>query len=118
MEFKQFFGQKRTKTVINNGLSENNNDETKDERTEPGTVMVSNLLDNVTEKQLQQLFEEFGLIQRVKVVRTKDFATKEWVGNGTAFITFWDKDDAKKALKHNGLLWNYTRLIVQRSQNR
>lgn len=98
MEFKQYFGQPRSKT---------------------GTIMITELLDDATERELQNLFEEFGSIQRVKVLRTRNRDTGEWVGNGVAYITFWDKDDALDALdalEFNGLLYNYSRIKVKFSQ--
>src|SRR6266496_4567569 len=84
----------------------------KDEKTTPGTVRVSELITDVSEQELRDLFKEFGSIQRVRIPRPFDKKSKQRESNGTAYITFWDKKDAEKALDHNRLLWRNSRILV------
>ena len=83
--------------------------------TKTGKIEVRNLLEDVTEKEIRQLFEGYGSIQQIRIPRKKNYGTKEWDGVGVAYVTFWDAEDAKEALGENGRLWNHCRLEVKRA---
>ena len=85
------------------------------ETTKTGKIEVRNLLEDVTEKEIRQLFEGYGSIQQVRIPRKKNYETKEWDGVGTAYVTFWNEEDAKEALGENGRLWDHCRLEVKRA---
>jgi RNA recognition motif-containing protein len=76
------------------------------------TVRVSELLENVTEAELKELFSEVGKVKYVKVSRTKNYKTQEWEGRGFAFVTFYDEKTAREALSYNNMLWQYQRIKV------
>ena len=122
MDFHQYFGKKNTGT--NDGTN------TTEQRPTPGTILVTELMDDVTERELQQLFETFGSIRQVKIPRERAGPVSkkptetgvrekvEWVGKGIAYITFWDKDDALDALDYDGLLFQHGRIHVKKSRTR
>ena len=78
------------------------------------TIKISQLIDGVTVPELKDLFSDFGKgkIKSVKIARTQDPKTNEWVDRGFAFVTFRDEETAKKALEYDHLLWNHTRIRV------
>ena len=84
-----------------------------------GTLIVTDLLEDVSDYQIRSLFEPYGRIQQVKVPRVKDKKTGEWWGRGIAFVTFWKKEDAETALKEvDGALFHHTRIRVKWSSRR
>lgn len=141
MDFSEYFGQKRKnqsshqtdKTTEGIKTEERNTEERNTEgrktdlgnlfvsdrpKVNPGAIVVTDLLEDVTERELQTLFERFGSIQRIYVPRkaVKAGGTKEWVGNGTAYITFWDANDANSALSLHGTPWKYSCIKVYRTE--
>jgi translation initiation factor 3 subunit G len=58
------------------------------------TVRVSNLPEEATEADLQELFKPFGKVVRTFLAKDK---TKQ-VSRGFAFVTFANKDDAQRAI--------------------
>ncbi|CAF0828290.1 unnamed protein product [Brachionus calyciflorus] len=58
------------------------------------TVRVSNLPEEATENDLQELFKSFGKVVRVFLAKDK---TKQ-VSRGFAFVTFSSKDEAQRAI--------------------
>ena len=58
------------------------------------TVRVSNLPEEATDADLQELFKPFGRVSRVFLAKDK---TKN-VSRGFAFVTFMNKDDAQRAI--------------------
>ena len=58
------------------------------------TVRVSNLPEEATENDLQELFKPFGKVLRTYLAKDK---TKQ-VSRGFAFVTFANKDDAQRAI--------------------
>jgi translation initiation factor 3 subunit G len=58
------------------------------------TIRVTNLSENTTEADLQELFQRFGRISRVYLAKHKETLTSR----GFAFVTFVNKDDAAKAM--------------------
>jgi translation initiation factor 3 subunit G len=58
------------------------------------TVRVSNLPEEATETDIQELFKSFGRVNRVFLAKDK---TKN-VSRGFAFVTFGTKDDAQRAI--------------------
>lgn len=63
---------------------------------EQSTIRVTNLSEETKESDLQDLFKPFGPVQRIFLA--KDKHTQQ--SKGFAFITFYHKDDAAKAIKH------------------
>ncbi len=129
-EFRKYFGEKRKKTSY---LSQNPRRDIPEfigSRTEhqrrndrktiyddhQKTVRVNELLDTVTDRELKELFSDIGEVKQVKVPRTRDWNTDEWVGRGFGFVTFFDEETAREALRYNGILWNHTRIQVKMSQ--
>lgn len=58
------------------------------------TVRVSNLPEEATETDLQELFKPFGRVSRVFLAKDK---TKQ-ISRGFAFVTFSNKDEAQRAI--------------------
>lgn len=58
------------------------------------SVRVSNLPEEATEADLQELFKPFGKVTRVFLAKDK---TKQ-VSRGFAFVTFSNKDEAQRAI--------------------
>ena len=83
--------------------------------TKTGKIEVRNLLEDVTEREIRNLFEGYGSIQQIRIPRKKNHATKQWDGVEVAYVTFWNESDANDALGENGRLWNYCRLEVRSS---
>lgn len=74
---------------------------------EQSTIRVTNLSEETKESDLQDLFKPFGPVQRIFLA--KDKHTQQ--SKGFAFITFYHKDDASKAIQHlNG--YGYDHLIL------
>lgn len=129
-EFRKYLGEKREKKTsyltnprrdIPEFLGSRTEHQRKNDRKtiyddHQKTVRVNELLDTVTERELKELFSDFGEVMQVKVPRTHDRTTDEWVGRGFAFITFFDAETAREALRYNRLLWNHTRIQVKISQ--
>jgi len=64
-------------------------------RDEQATIRVTNLSEETKESDLQELFKPFGPIQRIYLA--KDKHTQQ--SKGFAFINFYNRDDAAKAIK-------------------
>jgi translation initiation factor 3 subunit G len=58
------------------------------------TIRVTNLSENTTEADLQDLFQRFGRISRVYLAKDKETMQSR----GFAFVSFVNKDDAAKAM--------------------
>lgn len=58
------------------------------------TIRVTNLSENTTEADLQELFQRFGRISRVYLAKHKETL----MSRGFAFVTFVNKDDAARAM--------------------
>jgi translation initiation factor 3 subunit G len=58
------------------------------------TLRVTNLSENTTEADLQELFQRFGRISRVYLAKDKETMQSR----GFAFVSFVNKDDAAKAM--------------------
>jgi len=72
------------------------------------SLRITNLSEEAKEGDLQELFGQFGRLQRVYMA--KDLATG--LGKGFAFVTYYNKEDAQKAInKLNG--HGYDNLIMQ-----
>jgi translation initiation factor 3 subunit G len=63
-------------------------------RDDLNTIRVTNISENTTEADLQELFQRFGRISRVYLAKDKDTL----VSRGFAFVSFVNKDDAAKAM--------------------
>jgi translation initiation factor 3 subunit G len=59
------------------------------------TIRVTNISENTTEADLQDLFQPFGRISRVYLAKDKE----TMVSRGFAFVSFVHKDDAAKAME-------------------
>ena len=59
------------------------------------TIRVTNLSENTTESDLQDLFQRFGRISRVYLAKDKDTLQSR----GFAFVSFVNKDDAARAME-------------------
>jgi RNA recognition motif-containing protein len=57
-------------------------------------VYVGNLSFDVTDEDLEKLFSAYGKIEEVKVIKDR-FSGKS---KGFAFVTFYEKEDMKKAI--------------------
>nr|XP_002131706.1 eukaryotic translation initiation factor 3 subunit G [Ciona intestinalis] len=64
-------------------------------RDEQATIRVTNLSEETKESDLQELFKPFGPLQRIYLA--KDKHTQQ--SKGFAFINFYNRDDAAKAIK-------------------
>ena len=72
------------------------------------TIRVTNISENTTEADLQDLFQPFGRISRVYLAKDKE----TMVSRGFAFVSFVHKDDAAKAMdKLQG--FGYDHLILK-----
>jgi len=72
------------------------------------SLRITNLSEDVREGDLQDLFGQFGRLQRVYLA--KDMATQQ--SRGFAFVTYWTREDAQRAIKNlNG--HGYDNLILQ-----
>ena len=58
------------------------------------TVRVSNLPEEATENDLQELFKPFGRVSRTFLAKDKSKQTSR----GFAFITFMNREDAQRAI--------------------
>ena len=59
------------------------------------TIRVTNLSENTTESDLQELFQRFGRISRVYLAKDKETLQSR----GFAFVSFVNKDDAARAME-------------------
>ena len=76
-------------------------------RRDENSVRVTNLSEDVTEGDLEELFGAFGQVQRIFIA--KDRETGE--SRGFAFVNFIHRDDAQRAInKLNG--FGYDNLIL------
>jgi translation initiation factor 3 subunit G len=66
-----------------------------DRRDDLNTLRVTNLSENTTEADLQELFQRFGRISRVYLAKDKETLQSR----GFAFVSFVNKDDAAKAME-------------------
>jgi len=74
------------------------------------TIRVTNLSEETTENDLQDMFRKFGHVQRVYLV--KDKLTNQ--SRGFAFITFTLRKDAQRAMEEmNGQGWDYLILSIE-----
>jgi len=74
------------------------------------TIRVTNLSEETTENDLQEMFRKFGHVQRVYLV--KDKLTN--LSRGFAFITFVLRKDAQRAMDEmNGQGWDYLILSIE-----
>lgn len=64
-------------------------------RDDLNTLRVSNLSENTTEADLQDLFQRFGRISRVYLAKDKETMQSR----GFAFVSFVNKDDAARAME-------------------
>lgn len=72
------------------------------------TIRVTNISENTTEVDLQELFQPFGRISRVYLAKDKE----THVSRGFAFVSFVSKDDAARAMeKLQG--YGYDHLILK-----
>jgi len=72
------------------------------------SLRITNLSEDVREGDLQDLFGQFGRLQRVYLA--KDMATQQ--SRGFAFVTYYNREDAQRAVKNlNG--HGYDNLILQ-----
>lgn len=106
----------------NGNLNGSNKDEIKSlfnegRKTKSGKILVSDLIDGTTERDLKELFSKYGQVREVKIPKTKN-KNNIWEGKGIAYVTFWNEDDAKEAAYCcNNTLWNYTRIRVKIIKN-
>ena len=63
-------------------------------RDDLNTIRVTNISENTTEADLQELFQRFGRISRVYLAKDKETL----ISRGFAFVSFVNKDDAAKAM--------------------
>lgn len=71
------------------------------------TVRVSNLSEDTTENDLQDLFRYFGSVNRTYLARDKITRNSK----GFAFVSFANRDDAQRAIEQlNG--YGYDNLIL------
>lgn len=64
-------------------------------RDDLNTIRVTNISENTTEADLQELFQRFGRISRVYLAKDKETL----VSRGFAFVSFVNKDDAARAME-------------------
>jgi len=64
-------------------------------RDDLNTIRVTNISENTSEADLQDLFQRFGRISRVYLAKDKE----TFVSRGFAFVSFVNKDDAAKAME-------------------
>lgn len=63
-------------------------------RDDLNTIRVTNISENTTEADLQELFQRFGRISRVYLAKDKETL----ISRGFAFVSFVNKDDAARAM--------------------
>lgn len=74
------------------------------------TVRVSNLPEEATEHDLQELFKPFGKVSRTFLAKDKN----KQISRGFAFVTFFNYDDAQRAIWGvNGYGYNHLILKVE-----
>ncbi len=74
------------------------------------TVRVSNLPEEATEHDLQELFKPFGKVSRTFLAKDKN----KQISRGFAFVTFFNYDDAQRAIwSVNGHGYNHLILKVE-----
>lgn len=79
-----------------------------DKRSEQNTIRVTNISEETTEHDLQELFQPFGRISRVYLAKDKETMQSR----GFAFVSFVHKEDAAKAMdKLQG--YGYDHLILK-----
>ncbi|MGD9200887.1 MAG: RNA-binding protein, partial [Chitinispirillia bacterium] len=61
-------------------------------------LYVGNLSYSVDESQIKELFEAYGPIDRVTLIKDRNTGKSK----GFAFVTFETEEDAEKALEQNG----------------
>jgi translation initiation factor 3 subunit G len=66
-----------------------------DRRDDVNTLRVTNLSENTSEADLQELFQRFGRISRVYLAKDKETLQSR----GFAFVSFVNKDDAARAME-------------------
>ncbi|CAB9497247.1 factor 3 subunit G [Seminavis robusta] len=77
-------------------------------RDDLNTIRVTNISENTTEADLQDLFQRFGRISRVYLAKDKETL----ISRGFAFVSFVNKDDAARAMeKLQG--YGYDHLILK-----
>lgn len=64
-------------------------------RDDLNTIRVTNISENTTEADLQELFQRFGRISRVYLAKDKETL----ISRGFAFVSFVNKDDAARAME-------------------
>jgi translation initiation factor 3 subunit G len=64
-------------------------------RDDLNTIRVTNISENTTEADLQDLFQRFGRISRVYLAKDKETL----ISRGFAFVSFVNKDDAARAME-------------------
>lgn len=64
-------------------------------RDDLNTIRVTNISENTTEADLQDLFQPFGRISRVYLAKDKETL----ISRGFAFVSFVNKDDAARAME-------------------
>lgn len=81
---------------------------TNDKRSEQNTIRVTNISEDTTEADLQELFQPFGRISRVYLAKDKETMQSR----GFAFVSFVHREDAAKAMdKLQG--YGYDHLILK-----
>merc|ERR1719409_877317 len=72
------------------------------------SLRITNLSEDVKEGDLQELFGQFGRLQRVYLAKHMD----TFLSKGFAFVTYYNRDDGQRAInKLNG--HGYDNLILQ-----
>lgn len=80
----------------------------KDTRSEQNTIRVTNISEDTTEADLQELFQPFGRISRVYLAKDKETMQSR----GFAFVSFVHREDAARAMeKLQG--YGYDHLILK-----
>ncbi|OMJ28792.1 putative RNA-binding protein [Smittium culicis] len=97
----------KTKKSKNNSTdnSDDDADDSDDEKNkqslnfqdQENTLFVKNVPFETTEEELFDLFRHFGKVKYCRIVLDK----KSLKSRGTAFVNFWENDDAKKCLSDN-----------------
>ena len=76
-------------------------------------IYVGNLDFRVSERDLEEVFEEFGAISSVKIITDK-FTGKS---KGFGFVTMENSDEAKKAIRElSGATYENRKLIVNEAK--
>ena len=87
--------KKTTGTYVAPGRGAGETDGSRPPRDDSCTVRITNLSEDISEDDLRQLFQKYGLISRSYVAVDK--VTKE--RRGFAFITYKNREDAAKAIE-------------------